>query len=208
MARYSGPACRICRRQGDKLMLKGAKCFTPKCPLETRRAPPGQHGASRRKVSEYGLQLKEKQRAKYIYGVLERQFKKHYAEAERRPGLTGENLLQILEMRLDNVVYRLGFADSRRQARQIVQHGHIAVNGRVTNIPSYEVKVGDVISWKETSKKLALFQTVVKDLGSRPIPSWLELDRDAVEGRVIAKPARADIESTIDERLIVEFYSR
>ncbi len=208
MARYNGPACRICRRQGDKLMLKGAKCFTPKCPLETRRTPPGQHGTSRRKVSEYGLQLKEKQRARYIYGVLERQFKKHYAEAERRPGLTGENLLQILEMRLDNVVYRLGFADSRRQARQIVQHGHIAVNGRRTNIPSYEVKVGDVISWEETSKKLALFQMVVKELGSRPVPSWLELDRDAVKGRVIAKPTRADIESTIDERLIVEFYSR
>jgi small subunit ribosomal protein S4 len=208
MARYTGPACRICRRQGDKLMLKGAKCFTPKCPVEDRHTPPGQHGGSRRKVSEYSLQLREKQRARYIYGVLEAQFKKHYAEAERRPGLTGENLLQILEMRLDNVVYRLGFADSRRQARQIVQHGHIVVNGRVSKIPSHQVKVGDVISWKQASTKLALYQAIVKDLGSRSVPSWLELNRDAVTGRVIAKPARVDIESNIDERLIVTFYSR
>lgn len=208
MARYTGPACRICRRQGDKLMLKGAKCFTPKCPVEDRHTPPGQHSSARRKVSEYSLQLREKQRARYIYGVLEAQFKRHYAQAERCPGLTGENLLQILEMRLDNAVYRLGFADSRRQARQIVQHGHIAVNGRVAGIPSHQVKVGDVISWKQASTKLTLYQAVVKDLGSRSVPSWLELNRDTVTGRVIAKPARVDIESTIDERLIVAFYSR
>ena len=209
MARYTGPACRICRRQGDKLMLKGDKCFTPKCPVEKRHTPPGQHSSSRRKkVSEYSLQLKEKQRARYIYGVLERQFRKHFAEAERLPGLSGENLLQILEMRLDNVAYRLGFADSRRQARQLVLHGHISVKGRVTDIPSYQVKVGNVISWKEGSTKLALYQVVVKNIESKTIPSWLSLDRDTMSGRVLAKPSRSDIESTIDERLIVAFYSR
>ena len=209
MARYTGPACRICRRQGDKLMLKGDKCFTPKCPVEKRHTPPGQHSSSRRKkVSEYSLQLKEKQRARYIYGVLERQFRKHFAEAERLPGLNGENLLQILEMRLDNVAYRLGFADSRRQARQLVLHGHISVKGRVTDIPSYQVKVGNVISWKEGSTKLVLYQVVVKNIESKTIPSWLSLDRDTMSGRVLAKPSRSDIESIIDERLIVAFYSR
>jgi small subunit ribosomal protein S4 len=209
MARYTGPACRICRSQGDKLMLKGDKCFTPKCPVEKRHTPPGQHTSSRRKkVSEYSLQLKEKQRARYIYGVLERQFRKHFAEAERLPGLSGENLLQLLEMRLDNVAYRLGFADSRRQARQLVLHGHISVRGRVTDIPSYQVKVGNVISWKEGSTKLALYQVVVKNIESKTIPSWLSLDRDTMSGRVLAKPSRSDIESTIDERLIVAFYSR
>lgn len=208
MARYTGPACRLCRRQGDKLMLKGAKCFTPKCPVEKRHTPPGQHSSARRKVSEYSLQLKEKQRVRYIYGVLERQFKKHFAEAERRPGLTGENFLRILEMRLDNVVYRLGFADSRRQARQLVLHGHITVNGRVASVPSYQVKVGDVVSWKEGSSELVLYQAVVKDIGSKTIPSWLNVDRESISGRVLAVPSRIDIESTIDERLIVAFYSR
>jgi small subunit ribosomal protein S4 len=209
MARYTGPACRICRSQGDKLMLKGDKCFTPKCPVEKRHTPPGMHTSSRRKkVSDYSLQLKEKQRARYIYGVLERQFKKHFAEAERLPGLSGENLLQVLEMRLDNVAYRLGFADSRRQARQIVLHGHLTVKGHVTDIPSYQVKVGNVISWKEGSTKLALYQVVVKNIESKTIPSWLSLDRDTMSGRVLAKPSRSDIESTIDERLIVAFYSR
>jgi small subunit ribosomal protein S4 len=208
MARYTGPACRVCRRQGDKLMLKGAKCFTPKCPVEKRHTPPGQHSSARRKVSEYSLQLKEKQRVRYIYGVLERQFRKHFAEAERRPGLTGENFLRILEMRLDNVVYRLGFADSRRQARQLVLHGHIAVNGRVASVPSYQVRVGDVVSWKEGSSKLVLYQAVVKDIGSKTIPSWLNLDRETIAGRVLAVPSRSDIESTIDERLIVAFYSK
>lgn len=208
MARYTGPACRICRRQGDKLMLKGDKCFTPKCPVEKRHTPPGQHSSSRRKVSEYSLQLKEKQRARSIYGVLERQFKKHFVEAERLPGMSGENLLQILEMRLDNAVYRLGFADSRRQARQLVLHGHITVNGHVTDVPSYQVKAGNVISWKESSTKLVLYQMVVKNIESKTIPSWLSLDRDTMSGRVLAKPSRNDIESAIDERLIVAFYSR
>lgn len=210
MARYTGPACRVCRRQGDKLMLKGDKCLTPKCPVERRHTPPGQHSSARRKVkvSEYSVQLKEKQKARFIYGVLERQFRKHFAEAERRPGLSGENLLQILEMRLDNVVYRLGFAESRRQARQLVQHGHITVNGHKTDIPSYQVKPGDRISWKEGSSKLVLYQTAAKNIESKSIPSWLSLDRETMSGRVLAVPSRSDIESIIDERLVVAFYSR
>ena len=208
MARYTGPACRICRRQGDKLMLKGDKCLKHKCPVEKRHKPPGQNSTSRRNVSEYSLQLREQQRARSIYGVLERQFQKHFAEAERLPGLSGENLLQILEMSLDNVVYRLGFTDSRRQARQLVLHGHITVNGHVADIPSYAVKVGNVISWKESSTKLAPYQMAVKNTESKTIPSWLNLDRNTMTGRVIAKPARSDIESIIDERFIVAFYSR
>ncbi len=208
MARYTGPACRICRRHGAKLMLKGAKCLTPKCPVVRRHSPPGQHGGARRKVSEYSLQLKEKQKTRFIYGVLERQFRRHYAEAERRPGQSGENLLQILEMRLDNVVYRLGFGESRRQARQLVQHGHITVNGRVTNIPSFLVKEGDGIAWKEGSSQTALYQMVAKDIESKLIPGWLSLDRSNLSGQVLSAPERSDIDSTIDERLIVAFYSR
>ncbi len=208
MARYTGPACRICRRHGEKLILKGAKCLTPKCPVVRRHSPPGQHGSARRKVSEYSLQLKEKQKTRYIYGVLERQFRRHFAEAERRPGLSGENLLQILEMRLDNIVYRLGFADSRRQARQLVQHGHITVNGRVTTIPSYHAKEGDVITWKEGSSKTVLYQMVAKDIESKFIPGWLSLDQSSLSGQVLSAPGRSEIDSTIDERLIVAFYSR
>ena len=208
MARYTGPACRICRRHGEKLILKGAKCLTPKCPVVRRHSPPGQHGSARRKVSEYSSQLKEKQKTRYIYGVLERQFRRHFAEAERRPGLSGENLLQILEMRLDNIVYRLGFADSRRQARQLVQHGHITVNGRVTTIPSYHAKEGDVITWKEGSSKTVLYQMVAKDIESKFIPGWLSLDQSSLSGQVLSAPERSEIDSTIDERLIVAFYSR
>ncbi len=208
MARYTGPACRICRRHGEKLILKGAKCLTPKCPVVRRHSPPGQHGTARRKVSDYSLQLKEKQKTRYIYGVLERQFRRHFTEAERRPGLSGENLLQILEMRLDNIVYRLGFADSRRQARQLVQHGHITVNGRVTTIPSYHAKEGDVITWKEGSSKTVLYQMVAKDIESKFIPGWLSLDQSSLSGQVLSAPGRSEIDSTIDERLIVAFYSR
>lgn len=208
MARYTGPACRICRRHGEKLMLKGAKCLTPKCSVVRRHSPPGQHGGARRKVSEYSLQLKEKQKARFIYGVLERQFRRHFAEAERRPGQSGENFLRILEMRLDNVVYRLGFADSRRQARQLVQHGHITVNGHVTNIPSCLVKEGDVIAWKESSSKTVLYQMVAKDIESKLIPGWLSLDRSNLSGQVLSTPERSEMDSTIDERLIVAFYSR
>ncbi len=208
MARYTGPACRVCRRHGEKLMLKGARCFTPKCSVMQKHTPPGQHGSARRKVSEYSLLLREKQKARHIYGVLERQFRKHYAEAERRPGQSGENLLQILEMRLDNVVYRLGFAESRRQARQLVQHGHITVNGRVTNIPSCQVKEMDVITWKEGSTKTVLYKVAAQEIESKLIPSWLSLNQDNLSGQVISAPSRSDIETAIDERLIVAFYSR
>jgi len=208
MARYTGPACRICRRHGEKLMLKGARCFTPKCSVVQRHTPPGQHTASRRKVSEYSLQLKEKQKARYIYGVLERQFRKHYAEAERRSGPSGENLLQILEMRLDNVVYRLGFAESRRQARQLVLHGHITRNGRVTNIPSCHIKEGDNIAWKEGSAKTVPYKEAAQEIESKEIPGWLSLDRSNLSGQVLSIPSREEIEVTIDERLIVAFYSR
>ncbi|UCC60786.1 MAG: 30S ribosomal protein S4 [Dehalococcoidia bacterium] len=208
MARYRGPACRVCRRHGEKLMLKGARCFTPKCSVAQRHSPPGQHGTARRKVSEYSLQLKEKQKARHIYGVLERQFRRHFAEAERRPGLSGENLLQILETRLDNVVYRLGFADSRRQARQLVLHGHITLNGRLTNIPSCQVKSGDVIAWKEGSTKTVPYQLAVQEIESKVLPGWLSLDRGNMSGQVLSIPSREEIETTIDERLIVAFYSR
>ncbi len=189
-------------------MPKGAKCFTPKCAVTKRHTPPGQHTSSRRKVSEYSLQLKEKQKARFTYGVLERQFRRHFSEAERLPGLSGENLLLILEMRLDNVVYRLGFADSRRQARQLVQHGHITVNGRVSDIPSRQVKLGYDIAWKEGSFKSVPYQVAVQDIASKVIPSWLSLDQVNLSGRVLSAPSRSDIESTINERLIVAFYSR
>ncbi len=209
MARYTGPACRICRRQGEKLMLKGTRCFTPKCSIDKGRSAPGQHGSDRRrKISEYGLHLKEKQKARYIYGILERQFRRYYKEGQRRPGLTGENLLQILEMRLDNAIYRLGFADSRRQSRQIVLHGHIALNGRRTNIPSCQVKPGDAIAWMEGSSKLTLYKMAAEDIQSKTIPGWLSLDIESLSGKVMSIPARSDMEMNINEQLIVEFYSR
>jgi len=208
MARYTGPVCRICRRHGEKLMLKGARCFGPKCSVVQRHSPPGQHGTSRRKPSEFSLQLKEKQKARYMYGLLEKQFRRHYAEAERRPGLSGENLLQILELRLDNVVYRLGFADSRRQARQTVLHGHITLNGRMTDVPSCRVKEGDIIAWKEGSSKSVLYQEAAQEIESKVVPSWLSLDPGTMTGRVVSLPTRGDIETTIDERLIVAYYSR
>ena len=209
MARYTGPACRICRRHGEKLMLKGARCFTPKCSAVKRHVPPGQHGTSRqRKTSEYSLQLKEKQKARHIYGVLERQFRRHFADAERRPGLSGENLLQILELRLDNVVYRLGFADSRRQARQVVLHGHVTLNGRVTNVPSCRVREGDAIAWEEGSTKTVLYQEAAQEIESKVIPSWLSLDPGNMTGKVLSLPSREEIEAAVNERLIVAFYSR
>ena len=214
MARYIGPVCKICRRNGTKLMLKGERCFGQKCSVEANRRPygPGEHGGQRggrrRKVSEYGTQLGEKQKVRYTFGVLERQFRRHFAEAERREGMPGENLLRILETRLDNVVYRLGFADSRAQARQIVRHGHIAVNGRKTNIPSCELKVGDVVSVRERSRGLEFFQIMAKELGRRNVPGWLSMDPASLSGRVNALPTRAEVEPGIQEQLIVEFYSR
>jgi small subunit ribosomal protein S4 len=208
MARYIGPVCRLCRRQDEKLMLKGQRCFTPKCPLERRHAPPGEQHRRPRKLSEYGIRLKEKQRARHIYGVLERQFRRHFADARRRPGSTGENLLKVLELRLDNAVYRLGFAESRCQARQLVRHGHFAVNGQKVNVPSYMVTPGDTIAWREKSKQLVQYDKVAQEVGSRPVPSWLSLDAETLIGRVLTEPSRDEIDSIIDEHLIVEYYSR
>lgn len=208
MARYLGSVCRLCRRQSEKLMLKGERCMSPKCALERRNTPPGQHLRRRRRVSERGTQLLAKQKVRYIYGVLEHQFRRHFAKAEKSPGITGENLLQILEMRLDNVVYRLGFASSRNQARQLVRHGHIFVNGHKTNIPSYAVNPEDVIAWREESKKLALYKIVAQEIQGKSIPNWLSLDMENLSGRVLAPPERSDIDANIDEHLVVEYYSR
>lgn len=210
MARYTGPACRLCRRLGEKLMLKGERCTTQKCALERRKMPPGQQRLKRRrkKMSDRGLQLMEKQKARRSYGVLERQFRRHFAEAERRPGITGENLLRILEMRLDNVVYRLGFADSRRQARQIVCHRHITLNGRRTDIPSCAVKSGDVIAWREGSTGTEYYKMVVERIQDKIVPSWLSLDRENLRGQVLTPPSRSDVDIRLDEKSIVEYYSR
>lgn len=211
MARYRGPVCKLCRREGQKLFLKGERCFTPKCAMERRPYPAGMHGRRRqfrRRVSEYGTQLREKQKAKRIYGVFERQFRRYFEEAERRPGLTGLNLLKMLETRLDNVVYRLGLASSRAQARQLVRHGHFSVNGRKTNIPSYLVRPGDEIAARERSKEMAYFRDVVQRLGERPLPEWLSLDEETLSGRVLAFPSRDDVEIPLSEQLIVGYYSR
>jgi small subunit ribosomal protein S4 len=189
-------------------MLKGERCATPKCALERKGLPPGQRALRRRKISDRGLQLREKQKARYTYGILERQFRKLFREAERRPGVTGEIFLQLLERRLDNVVYRLGFADSRSQARQIVRHGHIKVNGRKVNIPSYLVKSGDVISWNERSTKTGLYLQAVEKLPGKIIPSWLNLDRSTLSGRVMSLPTPNEIEAKFDEKLIIEYYAR
>jgi small subunit ribosomal protein S4 len=211
MARYTGPACKLCRREGEKLLLKGERCFTPKCAMERRAYAPGMHGRQaqfRRKESDYSLQLREKQKARRVYGVLERQFRRYFKEAERRKGLTGVNLLVILESRLDNVVYRLGFADSRAQARQLVRHGHFDVNGRKTNIPSFLVKGGNVIAVRERSKNLAYFRDLSTVMEHRVVPEWLSLDIPKMEGRVLSFPAREDIDASLNEQLIVEYYSR
>lgn len=208
MARYTGPVCKLCRRQGMKLFLKGERCFGPKCAIERRNYPPGEHGQRRRKMSEYGAQLREKQKARAIYGILERQFSKHFADAERRPGVTGENLLQLLESRLDNVVFRLGLADSRNQARQIVRHGHITLRGRRTDIPSALVKPGDVVAVHQGSRDSEYFKTVQETLTRKSVPGWLELDIAGLSGRVVALPARDEIDSNITEQLVVEHYSR
>src|SRR5919197_2820582 len=211
MARYTGPVCRLCRRQGMKLFLKGERCFTPKCAVERRPIPPGAAPSAqrrRRKESDSGVQLKEKQKARRIYGVLERQFSKHFVAAERQPGVTGENLLRILEMRLDNVVYRLGFADSRKQARQLVRHGHIMLNGRRTDIPSALVHAGDTIAVHPSSKTNEYFKTVSDTLTRKTVPRWLELDPANLSGRVSDRPSRQDIDINLNEALVVEYYSR
>ncbi len=210
MARYTGPACRLCRRFGDKLMLKGEKCPTPKCPLEKRNTPPGGRPVTRGRtgISERGLQLREKQKVRFSYGVLERQFRRFFVEAKKGPSNTGENLLILLERRLDNVVYRLGFADSRAQGRQIVRHGHIMVNGRKTNIPSFLVKPGDVIKWRESSIKTEYYKRVAEEVDEKSIPSWLSLDKESMTGRVSNLPSKDDIEARFNEKAIVEYYSR
>jgi len=209
LARYKDAVCRLCRREGMKLFLKGPKCFTDKCPVEKRNYAPGQHGKDRRaKVVGYGLQLREKQKAKRMYFTLEGQFRNYYEVASSSPGVTGEVLLQQLERRLDNVVYRLGFGISRRQARQVVRHGHVAVNGRKVNIPSYQVKVGDEVVIREGSRKLPILETAKEFMSHQPAPAWLQVDRDAYTGRVIALPTRADINIPVNEQLIVELYSK
>ena len=208
MARYTGPVCKLCRREGVKLFLKGDKCMA-KCTLERHSSRPGQHGAGRvRKESGYAKQLREKQRVRRTYGILERQFVRHFDAAARRPGKTSENLLQILEMRLDNLVYRLGFADSRAQARQLVNHGHFAVNGRKTDIPSFIAKPNDVISVRERSKNLEYFKIRTKLLAQKGVPAWLRLDLNALSGNVITIPSRTDLELPFDEQMVVEYYQR
>ena len=208
MARYSDPVCRLCRREGMKLFLKGDRCFKDKCAIERRNYAPGQHGRRRSKVLGYGLQLREKQKVKRIYGLLERQFRLYFREAARRPGITGEMLLRQLEQRLDNVVYSLGFASSRAQARQLVRHGHIEVNAKKLNIPSYQVRKGDVIQVREKSRKNNQIRQAVETASGRGIPSWLELDPENVRGTVLDLPKREDIRLPIQEQLIVELYSK
>ncbi len=212
MARYTGPVCKLCRREGQKLFLKGERCYSPKCALERRDYPPGEHGQMarfrRRRPSDYYLQLREKQKVRRIYGVLERQFRRYFKLAERQPGLTGENLIVLLERRLDNVVYRLGFADSRAQARQLVQHGHFTVNGRRTNIPSYLVRLEDVIAVREGSRKRTYFKERAQMLDAQSVPHWLSLNPEELSARVVGMPKREDLEIPINEQLVVEYYSR
>jgi small subunit ribosomal protein S4 len=211
MARYTDAVCKLCRREGEKLFLKGERCVSAKCAFERRPYPSGLHGRSRqfrRKESDYGRQLRAKQKAKRVYGIMERQFRRYFREAEQRRGLTGSNLLIMLESRLDNVVFRMGFAASRPQARQLVRHGHIDVNGRKVNIPSYLVQPGDVVAVRARSQKNIYFKDLVDDLSHRAVPEWLSRDDNLLAGRVMAMPERKDIDVSIDEHLIVEYYSR
>lgn len=207
MAKYTESTCRICRREGAKLFLKGDRCYSPKCAISKRQTPPGQHGVSRKKLSEYGLQLREKQKTKKTYGMLEKQFKNYYGVAESMRGQTGENMLQLLELRLDNVVYRLGLAKSRVQARQIVDHAHITVNGNKVNIPSYICREGDVIAAKENRAGNKYFAEI-KEQKKLNLPKWLEFNPEKLEGKIIALPQRDDIDLTISENMIVELYSK
>lgn len=208
MARYTGAVCRLCRRSGVKLFIKGSKCFT-KCTLEKRSAPPGQQQRGRRRrLSDRGLQLREKQKARYTYGVLEKQFLRLFTIADRMSGITGENLLVLLERRLDNVVYRLGFAESRPQARQLVRHGHIMLNGRKTDIPSSLIKEGDTIGWREASSKTEYYKLLTETIESRSVPNWLVLDTNNLVGKVVSLPTADDIEARLDGKAIIEYYSR
>ena len=208
MGRYTGPSCRLCRRSGEKLFLKGDKCFTPRCAFEKRRNPPGDVSRRRRRPTDYAVHLREKQKAKYIYGVMEGQFRRYMTEAFNTPGVTGMNLLRTLERRLDNVVFQLGFADSRKQGRQSVLHGHFRVNGVKTDVPSYQVKPGDTLAWKETLKGTDFYAGRIDGVPKRPIPAWLTLDSGDMVGTVVSLPADEDLQAIVDSRLIVEFYSR
>ncbi|MBQ9802876.1 MAG: 30S ribosomal protein S4 [Clostridia bacterium] len=208
MARYTGPVCRLCRREGTKLFLKGERCMTGKCALDRRSTAPGQHGAANKKVREYGMQLREKQKTKRYYGVLEKPFANYYAEAERKSGMTGENLLILLERRLDNTVYRMGMANSRKEARQLVLHGHFTLNGKKVTIPSISVKVGDVIAVKEASRDLTTVKALMEGVASKLTPKWLEVNKENATAKVVALPARDDIDFDFNEQLIVELYSK
>jgi small subunit ribosomal protein S4 len=209
LARYTGPVCRLCRREGMKLFLKGTKCFSEKCPIEKRNFAPGQHGKDRKaKIVGYGLQLREKQKAKRIYFTQEGQFRNYFEKASRAQGVTGELLLQQLERRLDNIVYRLGFGVSRRQARQLVRHGHVHVDGRKVNIPSYQVSVGEEISIRESSNKLPILEQAKEFAIHQNAPTWLEIDRDNFKGRIVSLPKRDEIQQPVNEQLIVELYSK
>lgn len=208
MARYTGAVCRLCRREGQKLFLKGQRCYSDKCSIGRRAYAPGQHGQGRKKLSEYGLQLREKQKVKRFYGVLESQFAKYFEMANKKKGVTGENLLQILESRLDNVIYRLGFGMSRAESRQLVIHGHFEVNGHKVDIPSYLVKEGDVITLKETSRNLPKIKAIMEANEGKNIPKWLDLDANTMQAKVVTLSSREDIDVEIKEHLIVELYSK
>jgi len=208
LARYTGPSCRLCRRENMELFLKGDRCYTDKCAIKRRNYPPGQHGQGRSKVSAYGVQLREKQKVRRIYGLLEKQFRSYFAEADRLKGVTGENLLFLLEKRLDNVVYRLGFASSRSESRQLIRHGHFTLNGRKVNIPSIQIKLGDIIDLREKSRKIASITDSLESVVRRGVPQWLELDRDAFKGIIKGLPTREDIVTPIQEQLVVELYSK
>ena len=208
MARYTGAVCKLCRREGKKLYLKGERCYTGKCAVERRAYAPGQHGQSRKKATEYGLQLRAKQQAKRYYGIQEGQFYKYFLMAERKQGVTGENLLRICESRLDNVVYLLGWANSRAEARQLVTHGHYKVNGKKVNVPSYLIKAGDEIAIKDKSKESDKIKAVLETNGSRPVPQWLDLNKEALTAKILALPTREQIMVPVEEHLIVELYSK
>lgn len=208
MARYTGPSCKLCRREGKKLFLKGDRCLTDKCAVSRRATVPGQHGAGRKNVKEYGLQLREKQTARRYYGVQEKQFLNYYVQADKKDGITGENLLQILELRLDNIVYRMGLASSRKEARQLIRHAHFTLNGKKVDIPSIICKEGDVIAVKDKSKSSPKFKELVEIMGTAIIPKWLEVSEKDLSAKVIALPKREDIDFPFEEQLIVELYSK
>lgn len=208
MARYTGPSCKLCRREGKKLFLKGDRCLSDKCAVSRRATVPGQHGAGRKTVKEYGMQLREKQTARRYYGVQEKQFKKYYVKADKKSGIAGENLLSILESRYDNAVHRMGLASSRKEARQLVRHGHFNLNGKKADIPSIILKVGDVIELREKSRSSEKFKGLIEDMANVTAPKWLDLNKDAVSAKVIAMPARDDVDFDFNEQLIIELYSK